>query len=421
MLRTFLAKLNRKSSSQEIEGEKSKDSQKGVALLIAISTLAVMMGFMTDLILSTSVSIEGASSIQNRIKAEYASKSGFNLGLYLFSLTWGVELAKPQITGEKGKLVDSSESYWNFINSMPALGADTVKMQDEFSDVMSEDSLGLSGVMNEENRRVMSLFEDSFKIKIEDENGKININDCSKGRCSNILENLVSLFSCPAEKAFLSDKNISPEELAYRIKDFISQSSSTSPESGVGDKDAYYQTQVPAYRTKGLPFDTLDELKLIQGWDDEVHAVFAPYLTVYPINNTNNKEFSKININTASQDLLGCLVPSALSDTCRDSFLKKMKELKSEKKAIAGDDISSTLKDLMCYAPDDNEEKKSKDPGEWFANYSTAFKLSIAGRKGNKKATLNVIVRRLNPGEKIPGGDKPKIQRSYQILHWYFS
>lgn len=394
--------------------------EKGVALLIAISTLALMMGFVTDLILSTSVSLEMSSSIKDKIKSEYAAKSGLNLGLYLFGVTWGIELLKPQLTGEKGKLVDSDESFWGFINSLPVLGADTVKLQEEFSDILSEDVLGLRGVMNEDNRRIMGLFEDSFKIRIEDENRRININDCSRGRCTNVIENLTALFSCPAEKAFLSDKDLTPEELAYRIKDYISESTNTSSESGVGDKNAYYQKQMPPYKAKGLPFDSLDELKMVHGWDDEIHAVFAPYLTIYPINNTNNKQSSKVNINTASTDLLGCLVPSSLSESCRESFIKKMAKIKKEGQSVAGEDVSGTLKDLMCYAPGIDEES-APDPSSWFSVNSSAFKLTVEGRTNNKKTVLNVVLKRLNPGEKIDGRDKQKNKRSYQVLYWHFS
>ena len=401
----------------------NKKSERGVALLIAVSALALMMGFVADIILSTSVNLEMSSSVRDRIKSEYMAKSGFNLGLYLFSITWGVELVKPQLTGEKGVLLDNAESYWNLINELPHLGAAAIKMQEELEGVLKEDVLNLSGVMNEENRRIMSLFEDSFKITVEDENGKINVNDCATGRCKNVVEGLVALFSAPVEKEFLKEKNLEPEQLAFRIKDFISKSKQASPETGDNNKDAYYEKQEPPYATKkGVPFDSLDELKLVQGWDDEVHAVFAPYLTVYPFNNVDKGEVSKVNINTASTELLSSLVPSSLSDSCRENFLKKMKKMTKEKTAVAGKDISAALKDLMCYSPGiDSEEKPAENRANWFSKHSSAFRIKVEGVTGLRKTILTVVIKRLNPGEKVQGKDKSSLPRSYQILSWSLS
>ncbi len=419
--RGFLERLFPPLDSLEESSQNFKKKEKGVALLIAISTLAVMMGFIADLILSSSVNLELSSSVQDKIKSEYAAKSGANLGLYLFTVTWGISLAMPQITGDPAKLEDNAGSYWNYINLLPPLGADSVKMQDELSSVLSEDVLGLRGVMNEKNREIMSLFEDNFKMSIVDEGGKINVNDCSRGRCLATLESLVALFSCPAEKAFLEDKGLTPEELAYSIKDFISESDKTSPESEVSDKNAYYAEQDPAYKAKALPFDTLNELKLVKGWDDEIHAVFSPYLTVYPINNTSNSEYSKININTASDDLLGCLVPSSLSETCRENFLRKIHKLRKDSAPLSGDDIESTLKDLMCYSPGLNSDSPKSSPKEWFGVYSKAFRLIIEGNKGTKTTKLEIVFKRLNPGEKVQGVDVDSVIRTYQVLSWHFS
>ena len=129
--------------------------------------------------------------------------------------------------------------------------------------------------------QIMALFEDQFSIQIKDEQAKININDCSQGFCLETIQQLIALFSCPGEKKFLSDKGLTPKELAYRIKDFISQSHQTSEESGYNDKNDPYLKDDLNYKVKQLPFDSLEELKMVDGWDDEVHAVFSPYLLCF--------------------------------------------------------------------------------------------------------------------------------------------
>ena len=68
--------------------------------------------------------------------------------------------------------------------------------------------------------------------------------------CPEVLAQLEALFSCPAERAFLEKKDINPKELAYRIRDFISEYREASPESNIDSKDGPYQNYTPKYNTR---------------------------------------------------------------------------------------------------------------------------------------------------------------------------
>ena len=59
--------------------------KEGVAFLIAVMMTAMMMIFMSDLMLNSTVAVRMAVSQRDNLKAEYMAKSGFNLALMLIT------------------------------------------------------------------------------------------------------------------------------------------------------------------------------------------------------------------------------------------------------------------------------------------------------------------------------------------------
>ena len=437
---------------------------RGIALLIALMAIMLMVGVVADMIVTSTVNIELAIASRDRIRAEYLAKSGFNFAVFILSISWGYDLFLAQSTTPaimKKDLSDDSKSLWAIANKLPPIGALTVELlktkKDSFEktsgksseasssadksknpfDNMTlalgqktaedeqddDDPFKLKGMMNEEVAEEMKLFEDSFSLKIIDEASKINVNECALTRCTEIIQMLTALFSCPAEKAFLESKNLTPEQLAYRIKDYISNSTSTSPESGFGDKNIPYQEANPPYTVKGVSFDSVDELHLVAGWDDELHKVFAPYLTVYPFPTTTKTQFnSPININTVKPELLSCLIPDSRTPACAESFAQKIFEIKKENTVVFKESIKSTLGDLTCLGSAQGEQTDASgqkiDPTTWFDKKSSVFRIVIDSMTGKQSRKLISVVRRIMPQDKSNQRDQQPVKRSYQILHW---
>ena len=210
-----------------------------------------------------------------------------------------------------------------------------------------------------------------------------------------------------------------------RVKEVVKELKASKGESivicGSNDKNVPYESEKPSYKIKGLPFDDVSELKLIAGWDDDIHSVFAPYLTVFPYNNISKKEKSAININTAPREMLACLVPQAMSGECAKDFTIKINEIKKDKKALTNGNISKVLKDMMCYAGQKGEGSESTNPERWFGVRSSVFRIKIKSKTGTQQAGLEAVVRRIMPQDKSFGRDKQKTKRSYQILFWHMT
>lgn len=396
----------------------SKQKKKGISLLIAMMTVAMMMGLVADLIISSSVNIELGIASRDKIKAEYLAKSGQNLAIFLLSASWGVDLFRASnLAGPaQAKPNDSDASMWNSLNQLPPMGASSVKLLSAAAN-SEEDPFHLKGVFSEQLAKQMEEFEDSFSIKISDESSRINLSVCKKETTCPIQQ-LIALFSCPAEKAFLDKKNLSPEELAYRIYDFISEGDRASDASGLSDKDSPYQNYKPPYKARRLPLDSVEELKLVEGWDDDVHTVFSPYITVFPFYESwTSRKAPPININTAKTELLRCLIPDTQGQGSAEKFVLMMNKLKSEKSPIVNDDaeISKTLKEKFFYGG--GEDQRSMKREEWFTNRSDVFRIEVQAETGNQAIKLTSVVRRINPKDISFMRNKMEIKRSYQILY----
>ncbi len=96
-------------------------------------------------------------------------------------------------------------------------------------------------------------------------------------------------------------------ELAANLIDFVD-----SDELRVqgGDEDAWYQSQTPPYRAANRPFFSVDELRLVEGFDADLVEALRPYVSVYPYapGGCDREQVGcGINLNTAPPHVLGLL------------------------------------------------------------------------------------------------------------------
>ncbi len=95
------------------------------------------------------------------------------------------------------------------------------------------------------------------------------------------------------------DKDYDPRELAENLVDFIDADGETP--SGAFEDDAYQRAE-PPYRAGNRPLVTLDELRLVSGFDGQLVEALTPYLTVHPYAGGDG-----VNPNTAPPHVLGLL------------------------------------------------------------------------------------------------------------------
>jgi type II secretory pathway component PulK len=398
-------------SSHESDSDSPKESQKGIAIIIALMIITFMVGFMTDLVLSSRVSNQMSINIEEKGKAEYLAKSGVNFAKFIILIDWGLDLFMKNTA--KQEVSDGRGDFWSMLNGLP-IGSGEAKMMAQM-----QESFELSEVMDSKVMNQLDLFAGQFVIDVQDEDSKININYLVKENMSkgSVYPMLTALFSCPAEKEFLDKKDLTPEQLAARIADYIDADKRVKAGADYTDESNPYSDRDPKHQPKNLPLDSLEELKLIDGWDDELHAIFSPYLTVYPIikeyygslKAADLQKMSTINVNTGSRAFLGCLFAEMDLD-CQENFALKFKKLNEDKENLSdGKNIKEALRDLACYEKGDDLDKSS-----WFKANSSTFSIKVQGFVGDQESEVNSIVYRIDPSVM----KKNKLEQASDLLYW---
>ena len=393
----------------------------GVAMLIAVMMIALMMLFAADSIVSSQVDLQLAVIQRDRIRAEYVAKSGFNLATFLLS----ADLAKDLTLGSTPALAklglgDMNIRLWELLNQLPPIGGEDVEMLQGFAQ-----AFGLTGIVDSGVTEQLKAIEGSFSVKVSDEHQKIDVNYCSSGArepCAAVRAMLTALFSCPAEKAFLSKKRLTPMELSARIQDWVDPDSRTESESGFSDESDPYSRRKKPFKAKNGPRDSINELKMIEGWDEEVHAVFAPYLTAYPIWK-KREDRGRINLNSAPRELLQCLFQDAGPDRFK-KLAQMLKLRESEFKDLAGKDkpMDQIISDLFGYNKNDSTTDNQADPNNkasWFGKISQTYRISVTAMSGDTTRDLEAVVERTVPDGAATGANLSS-RSSYRILYWRF-
>jgi type II secretory pathway component PulK len=389
------------------EGDKHPPPKKGMALLLALTVIVIIMGFASEMVISSNVAIGLATGVRDSIKAEYMAKSGVNLALFLTQIDFGIDL---KLTEMNQPLADGSADFWSMLNGMP-IGGSTVEMVTQAADKFDLGKVSDSKVIDQ-----LKLFEGSFQIDVSDEESKINLNYLQNSRRSEVaVAMLTALFSCPAERALLESKKLSPKMLAARVLDFIDSDSTPAEDSGFSDENSPYSSYKPPYKARNFPLDSIEDLRLVEGWDDEVHAIFAPYLTVFPFSPIQGVRStdSRINLNTASKGLMACLFQD-VNQECRDKFALEHNKKGQEKQNLSdGKNMEDFLKKSLCYGKRDGSTA-SEAKEQWFKANSLTFKIVAEGEVNNQKKRIEMVIKRLDS----KGMRERQTEKSWDLLYW---
>lgn len=388
-------------STPDQPDDKGSRNAKGIALLVAIFMTAMMMLFTTDMIVNSTVDLRLSAAGRDNVKAEYIAKSGMNLGLFLVTSDLALDLTLFEFQGGTYKPTDGPQDIWSLLNGYP-IGGETIEMISTI-----QQGFNLSKVNDSKVLDKLELFDGQFVLEVEDEASRINVNYCALGRGDRCLSMLKELLNCPAEREYLERKRVEILELVGMIKDWADLKD--RPEEGtlVGTEEDPYMGRDPEVKPKNAYYDTLDELKMVPGWDDDLHRIFSPYLTVYPKPGINEDAFDLyLNLNTADRALMNCLLPRAATECAEKAALRYNRP--NEVANISSlNGIKQSLNETFCLA----DTKKIK----YFAYRSDVYRLKVTGQVGDQFRKMETVVKRGIPDEI---DQRNGFVGAYKYLYW---
>jgi general secretion pathway protein K len=126
----------------------------------------------------------------------------------------------------------------------------------------------------------------TIKVSIEDAQSRFNLNSVQNPQDMAVFRRLLEVLQLD-------------RLLVDSLVDWIDPDGNALP---AGAEDVYYLNLDPPYRAANRPMASVDELRLVRGFDAKTVAALLPYVSVLPVA-TNT-----INVNTASPVMLAALV-----------------------------------------------------------------------------------------------------------------
>ncbi|KXO87065.1 general secretion pathway protein GspK [Acinetobacter venetianus] len=167
-----------------------------------------------------------------------------------------------------------------------------------FSELLIQDSDNGSSIdhLQENWAKPMPPFpveDGSVSGRLLDESGKFNLNNLVKSD-GKVDEAAKRWFEKLLQRVGL------PAELSQAVIDW--QDSDDETTGAMGAESNYYQGLNPPYLASNTMFHSVEELKLVKGFEGKNYDLIKPYVTALP-------EQTKVNMNTASALLLASIDP----------------------------------------------------------------------------------------------------------------
>lgn len=274
--------------TRAITPARKKRSQEGVALIIAITTVAILAVMLTDMHETTGTAFAVSTSQRDALQAEYMAKSALNLTRLLIGKEPEVRrFVDPLYRAATGRPAPQLP-VWNFVDDLlspfctPADQRDTLtQLGIDFGDTVGFDDL-----------------PGECHVVAVSENGKINVNDPlfldGERARNNVATQLFALIGgylpeSPYDALFTKEDDTGTFttriDLVSAVVDWwdrdiqrtdFDPGARETRTGGTGtEDDSVYQLRDDPYRNKNAPFDSIQELRLVRGFTDDFWSTFV--------------------------------------------------------------------------------------------------------------------------------------------------
>jgi general secretion pathway protein K len=316
--------------------------QRGVALIMVLSALTVLAVMLTEFQQETSAELGSAMSERDSVQAEYSAKSAI-------ALTRLIIAAEPSIRKGMGfllafmKMEQLQLPVWEHADVLLSL----------FNDEKADKEFGATKGSSYSQTKGLGLPGTRFEAVIVDEDSKLNFNYAARGT---IAANLVvtnqflslvrgsqydRLFEGRDADGNFKDRRI----ICSALVDWADPNIDADPctpdlatAAQTAAEDTFYEGLKRPYARKNAAFDSLEELHLVRGIDEQFWNTFIdpdpddPKRRIVTVWGSD-----KVNVNTANGITLAALVCqyAASSPACVDPVMRA--------KIVSGIDMARTF------------------------------------------------------------------------------
>lgn len=292
-------------------------NEKGIVLVIVLIVIAILTIVVADFTFSTHIDLEISNNTLNDIKAQYIAKSGISV---VSSVMKGNNL---EDLGDISSITDNVEvgsddnKIWSL--NVPAFpvgdGVVTMAVQDERS------KINLNALVNQTTNKVdfqvLTALTELFRyLEVETDKSEL------------FIASLINWLDKPIKGA----------------------QNDQDPRGAPGN---FYSNLENPYSIKDGPIDSLDEIRMIEGMEEDFYNKVKDYVTVYPIN-------KQVNFSTASKPVMMAVLKAAqvsaiqgqnrseteLKDDVAEAIADEILEKREEDKLLTRIEVRDIARDI---------------------------------------------------------------------------
>jgi general secretion pathway protein K len=383
-------------------------SRAGVALLMAITTILFMTVIVTEISYAATVRLQLAAHGRDEARAEHLARTGVQIYrlILVASKQLGNNSMLQSFSASMG--INLGDALWQMV---PMINTGFLRMMlvsggepdpDDFEgeevedgeeapppDPMEPSAPKLTDDQEEESRKSVGSernfldFDGDFAAELTDEDSRIYVGSIQATTYAELLENrtaleLYGLMSGIDNDQFFYETNLDRWELIANLADWTDADGTRLYEGG--GEDTLYNNLTSPYLPKNAAFDSLAEIRLVDGWNrDDVWERFGDKLTIYGA--------GKVNINTASRDVMFALLKAHLDPTPADAYVDDLLTKLDEYKALTNfTNVDTFISYLSSLGATVDANMKSG-----ISTSSTVFRVNSVGVVGDASVTIEVV------------------------------
>jgi len=373
-----------------------RSSRAGVALLMVLSAIMLLTILVTEIAHGATIRIRLAAHHRDEVRAEALAQTGVQL--YRLILMASKQLGRNPLIIEYGAMMGlNADTLWQmvpFINTglMRMVFVSGGDMDEE--DAVRMKALGLSEDERDESRegrRNFLDFDGDFSASIQDESRFIYVGKLQAATFADLLElpatqEILGMMAKEEVNDYFYRENIDKMEIIGNLVDWTDADDVRLYQGG--DEVALYDKLDSPYKPKNAPFDSIHEVRLVDGWHlDGVWERLGRHMTIYGA--------GKINVNTAHRPvmraILAAFIEGYTSEQYVDTLLDVLMAARGTPLAEGGVHFSSaqsfkgyverelgvTLKDTVLQA---------------VTTESEVFRIESVGEVGDSRVEIKAII-----------------------------
>lgn len=293
-------------TDMQSRSRRPRRGEQGIAILMVLACLAVLLPFTASFNYNARIDWQSAVNNADEVKARQIQRGALRLSVLLFELQ---------------RMVFNQKQFRDFVGAMDITQVAPYLMS-VFGSQDGAEGLGALVGVDTTALSELSITEGNFEVRLEAESGKININCLASSgngddnnnpqkRVVEALEQIMQpvLYDPLFDEEKADGQRYTRQDVLAALVDYIDDDRQSFDlvrlkSGGVAERYRYTELYDP-YQARDARLDSIEELHLVQGIDDDWMAAFSHHLTTYGA--------CKVNLNFASPEQVALVLKHAVS------------------------------------------------------------------------------------------------------------